>query len=348
MAFQVKGFDRLFFAALVAASIGGVLAWLIGIPVPFLLGSSMATALIAMFGINFELPESVRIFAFFILGIQAGSGVTPAALEQVSLWPASFAALLVAVFFTISVTYLYLHKVRKWSRQTAFFAALPGALSFVLAAAKETSADFRAVTILQTIRLFLIIGIVVPIISVFEGAHPIPMQPMPPDALWQFALLAICGILGAIVGHYSRLPGGMMLGSLLASSALFGASVVTIRLPPLFANFGMIVLGMVIGSRFSGLDRQEIKRLFPASFYAFLFGTIAAASIGLLLHLVTGIGISKIALAFVPGAMEAMTVISFFLGVDPTYVAAHHVIRFLIIAISVPFIARWLGQRRGR
>ena len=343
----MKGFDRLFLAAFVAALMGGVLAWLVGIPVPFLLGSSMATALVAVLGLNFELPEPVRIFAFFILGIQAGSGVTPAAMEQLSLWPASFAALLVAVFFTIAVTYLYLNKVKNWSRQTAFFAALPGALSFVLAAAKETSADFRAVTILQTLRLFLIIGIVVPVIAFFEGAHPIAAAPIPANALWQFVLLATCGILGAIAGHYSRLPGGMMLGALLASSALFGASVVTVHLPPPLANFGMIVLGMVIGSRFSGLDRNEIKRLFPASFYAFLFGTIAAASIGILLHLVTGIGLSKIALAFVPGAMEAMTVISFFLGVDPTYVAAHHVIRFLIIAISVPFIARWLGARRG-
>jgi uncharacterized protein len=266
-------------------------------------------------------------------------------MEQVWLWPASFAALFTAVVATITVTYLYLTKALGWSRQTAFFASLPGALTFVLAAARETEADYRAVTVLQTIRLFLIIGLVVPMITLLQGgAAALPEMPLPPDAIWQFGLLLAAGLAGALAGHYSRLPGGMMLGALLSSALLFGTAAVNVRLPPFFANIGMIVLGIVIGSRFSGLEKSEIRQLFAASFNAFVLGTAAAALIGYLLHLATGIGLSKIALAFVPGAMEAMTVISFVLGVDPAYVAAHHVMRFFFIAVSVPFIAKWLSQ----
>ena len=337
--------DRAFLLAAIIAAFGGLAAWQIGVPVPFLLGSSLASAATVLAGINFKLPEPLRIFAFFILGIQVGAGVTPAAMEQVSLWPLSFAALLVAVFLTVLTTFLYLRRARGWDRQTAFFASLPGALSFVLAAAAETSADHRAVTILQTIRLFLIIGIVVPLIALFEGgAHPAIVQTAPENALWQYLLLGACGVLGAVIGHLSKLPGGMMLGALLASAALFGTSAITVHLPPPLANCGMVVLGMVIGGRFSGLDRNEIRRLFPASFFAFAIGTLAAASVGLLLHWTTGISASKIALAFVPGALEAMTVISFYLGIDPAYVAAHHVARFLFIALAVPFVAKWLGR----
>lgn len=338
-------FDKRFAAAFAAAAAGGGTAWLAGVAVPFLLGASLATAIAAMAGWEVRLPEPVRIFAFFALGIQAGSGVNPAALEQLWLWPASFAALMAPVAATIAVTYLYLTKVQRWSRQTAFFAALPGALTFVLAAARETSADYRAVTILQTVRLFLIIGLVVPLITVLKGgAAIVPDMALPPDALWQFGLLLTAGLLGAAAGHYSRLPGGMMLGALLSSALLFGAAAVNVWLPPAVANMGMIVLGMVIGSRFSGLGRDEIRKLANASFVAFVLGTAAAALIGYALHIATGIGLPKIALAFVPGAMEAMTVISSVLGVDPTYVAAHHVMRFFFIAVSVPFIARWLGQ----
>ncbi len=341
MSKSVRGFPALF----LAASAGGCLAWLAGIPVPFLLGASLATAIAAMSGMDVRLPEPVRIFAFFALGIQAGSGVTPAAMEQVWLWPASFAALFIAVAATISATYLYLTKGRGWSRQTAFFASLPGALTFVLAAARETDADYRAVTILQTVRLFLIIGLVVPLISALEGgAAHVPDAPMPADAALQFGLLLAAGAAGAFAGHFSKLPGGMMLGALLSSALLFGTAIVDLRLPPVIANVGMIVLGIVIGSRFAGLEKSEIRQLALASFNAFVLGTAAAATIGYILHLATGIGLSKIALAFVPGAMEAMTVISFVLGVDPTYVAAHHVMRFLFIAVSVPFIAKWLAR----
>lgn len=336
---------RSFPATFAAAAAGGAIAWLAGVPVPFLLGASLATAFVALAGAQVRLPEPVRIFAFFALGVQAGSGVTPAALEQLWLWPASFAALLAAVSATIAVTYLYLTRVQRWSRQTAFFAALPGALTFVLAAARETGADYRAVTILQTVRLFLIIGFVVPLISVLEGgAAVIPDAALPPDAPRQFGLLLAAGLLGAVAGHYSKLPGGMMLGALLSSAVLFGTASVNVRLPAAIANTGMIVLGMVIGSRFSGLGRHEIRKLAQASCAAFILGTAASAFIGYALHRATGIGLSKIALAFVPGAMEAMTVVSSALGVDPTYVAAHHVMRFFFIAVSVPFIARWLGQ----
>lgn len=341
----MKNLSGSFPATVVAASAGGGIAWLAGVPVPFLLGASVATALAALAGMDIRLPEPVRIFAFFALGIQAGSGVTPSAMEQVWLWPASFAALFAAVAATIAVTYLYLTKARRWSRQTAFFASLPGALTFVLAAARETDADYRAVTVLQTVRLFMIIGLLVPVISVLQGrAAPLPEVPLPPDALWQIGLLLAAGLLGALAGHYSRLPGGMMLGALLFSATLFGVSAVNISLPPAISNVGMIVLGIVIGSRFSGMGRTEIRQLFSASFFAFVLGTAAAALIGALLHLVTGIGLSKIALAFVPGAMEAMTVISFVLGVDPSYVAAHHVMRFFFIAVTVPFVAKWLAQ----
>lgn len=338
-------FDWTLTAACLAAAAGGLIAWAIGVPVPFLIGSSLATAIAVVSGLHFKLPAPLRSLAFFALGLQAGSGVTPQALEQVSLWPLSFVALLIAVLMTILVTYLYLHKICRWDKQTAFFAALPGALSFVLAAAEQTDSDHRAVTVLQTIRLFLIIGIVVPLIAVLEGGGaPIAIAVNPPDAASQYLILLGCGIAGAVVGHFSRLPGGMLLGALLASAMLFGTSTVSVKLPPALANIGMIVLGMLIGSRFSGLDRNEIRRLFPASFFAFLLGTTAAAAVGLALHLATGIGLSKISLAFVPGALEAMTVISFALGVDPTYVAAHHVMRFLFIALTVPFIARWLGK----
>ncbi len=340
----MKGFDLKFAVALAAAGIGGAVASWIGVPVGFLLGAALATAAVVLAGLHFTLPEPVRLLAFFALGLQAGSGVTPAAMEQVTLWPLSFIMLFFAIALTIIATFLYLVKGEGWDRQTAFFAALPGALTFVLAAARETKADFRAVTIVQTIRLFLIIGIVVPIISAYEGAEPaLGQHSLPADAAFQFSLLAGCGIAAAIAGHFSRLPGGMMLGALLASAFLFGTSQVTVRMPDPLANTGLVILGMVIGSRFSGLGIGQIRGLFRISFFAFIVGTVAASAVAILLSWMSGIGPSKIALAFVPGAMEAMTVISFILGIDPTYVAAHHVMRFLMIAVAVPFIARWLG-----
>jgi uncharacterized membrane protein AbrB (regulator of aidB expression) len=42
--------------------------------------------------------------------------------------------------------------------------------------------------------------------------------------------------------------------------------------------------------------------------------------------------------------LEALTVIAFSLGVDPAYVASHHVVRFMLIALVVPFLAKSLRR----
>ena len=69
--------------------------------------------------------------------------------------------------------------------------------------------------------------------------------------------------------------------------------------------------------------------------------TLAASAVTLLF----GVGIIQALLAFAPGAMEALTVIAFQMNIDPAYVAAHHVARFVALVIAVPILARWLERR---
>jgi uncharacterized membrane protein AbrB (regulator of aidB expression) len=44
--------------------------------------------------------------------------------------------------------------------------------------------------------------------------------------------------------------------------------------------------------------------------------------------------------AFAPGAVEAMTVLAFALGLDPLYVGSHHLARFLLISLVAPPLLR--------
>jgi uncharacterized membrane protein AbrB (regulator of aidB expression) len=38
-------------------------------------------------------------------------------------------------------------------------------------------------------------------------------------------------------------------------------------------------------------------------------------------------------------------VLAFQMNIDPAYVAAHHVVRFVALVLAVPILARWLGRR---
>ncbi|WP_091919791.1 AbrB family transcriptional regulator [Phyllobacterium sp. CL33Tsu] len=121
--------------SLLIATAGGLTAWLIDLPIPFLLGSTIAVTAASLSGVRIYIPDRLRGFVFFSLGIQAGSGVSPGILDQMVLWPVSFLMLFVALVLVTSLTYLMLRKGCGWDGPTALFSALPGALSFVLVAA---------------------------------------------------------------------------------------------------------------------------------------------------------------------------------------------------------------------
>lgn len=327
------------------AGSGAALAFLIGLPIPFLLGSMCAVTIASLSGVRIYLPSWLRNTVFIMLGVQAGSGVRPETLSQISEWPLSFFLLFVMLISVTGFTFMLLRYVLRWDVQTSFFSALPGALSFVMAAASETRADLVKITIIQTVRLLLLIGLLAPVLNVLGQSAPhVDLTIAEGDHQSEWLFLIIAGGLGALIGHYSRLPGGMMLGALLASAFVYVTGIVAVRVPPEMADFGMIILGVLIGSRVDSRHRGMIVTYLPAALLAFIVGTGTATAVCVMAWLVTGLHPAQIALAFAPGALEALTVIAFSLGVDPAYVASHHVMRFMMIALFVPFLARALKR----
>ncbi|MBA8903660.1 AbrB family transcriptional regulator [Phyllobacterium sp. P30BS-XVII] len=331
--------------SLFIASAGAFSAGFVGLPIPFLLGSTLAVTAASLSGVRIHLPDWLRVFVFFMLGIQAGSGVSPDTINQMVLWPVSFFMLFVALVAVTGLTYLMLRKGFGWDGPTALFSSLPGALSFVLVAAMGTQANMVKITVVQCIRLLLLIGFLAPLLAIIAKNAPHVVVEMNYNWTVQEALiLFVCGLGGALLGHFTRVPGGMMLGALLASALLHGASLVTAVVPRSIADIGLIILGVLIGSRVGAEHRTQLVRYLPAALCAFVIGTVASFLAAFAVWYMLDIHPAQIALAFAPGALEALTVIAFSLGVDPSYVASHHVARFLMIALAVPFLARWLSN----
>lgn len=327
------------------AGTGAAIAYLIGLPIPFLLGSVCSITLASLSGMRIYLPVWLRNGVFIMLGVQVGSGVTPATLHQISEWPLSFVLLLLMLVSVTGFTFVLLRYLFRWDAQTAFFSSLPGALSFVMAAASETRADLVKITVIQTVRLLLLIGLLAPVLNVLGQSAPhSDLVVVSGSHQGEWLLLLAVGGFGAALGHCSRLPGGMMLGALLASALVYVTGFATVRLPVEMTDFGMIILGILIGSRVDAKHRSALLSYLPAALLAFVIGTVAAALVSVVAWLVTGLHPAQIALAFAPGALEALTVIAFSLGVDPAYVASHHVVRFMMIAFFVPFLARSLKK----
>ena len=54
--------------------------------------------------------------------------------------------------------------------------------------------------------------------------------------------------------------------------------------------------------------------------------------------------IANIVIAFSPGAQDTMMVLALALHLDPVYVGAHHLVRFLVVSLAVAVAARRLAR----
>ncbi|RFC62720.1 AbrB family transcriptional regulator [Fulvimarina endophytica] len=336
-------------ATLAIAGAGGLLASALSLPVAWLLGPMVAVAVASATGLDTRLPNALSQVAFFVLGVQAGSGVTPDVVGQIAIWPFSFAIQMVGVCLITLATYAYLHFGLKWNHETSLFASLPGALAFVVAAAEDTRTDMQRMLIVQTARLLLLIGALTPFLGWLEGGGATEAATRgEPGSPSQYALLFAVSLVAALLGRMLRIPGGLMLGALIGSAAIHASGVSEVAVPSAIALPCLVLLGTLIGSRLYGIERKALLSLMPISIVCFLIGIAFSALAGLLAVLTLPLEPGKVALAYSPGALEALTVLAFQFDIDPAYVAAHHVVRFMGIALIVPFLASRVKRRRAR
>jgi uncharacterized protein len=55
--------------------------------------------------------------------------------------------------------------------------------------------------------------------------------------------------------------------------------------------------------------------------------------------------IANVVIAFAPGAQDTMMVLALALHLDPVYVGAHHLARFLVVTFSIAVGARCLARQ---
>jgi len=338
----LRRLGRLLLTAALGAAGGALFAWL-GLPAAWLAGSMTAVAAAALAGLPVDLPAPVRNAAFVLLGVSMGTSVTPETMAQLRAWPLSLALLAGSVAATLMAGALYLRRVHGWDPVTARYASIPGALSSVLVLAATSAADLPRVALAQSVRLFTLVALMPAILSFLgddAGAGPpanaAVTSTLPEIVVTLTASAAVAGLLAAL-----HVPGGVLLGAMMASAALHGTGLVAGRLPPGLLILGFVATGAVIGARFRGTTLTVLGRTLPGAMGSVLLALALSAGFAALGTAWLGLPFGQLWLAYAPGGVEAMAVMALALRLDPAFVGAHHVTRILGLNLVVP-----LWQRR--
>lgn len=336
-------------AALGCGTAGGLLfAWL-AIPLGWLLGAMFASAAAAFGRLGPSVPGPVRSTVIGILGVLIGGGFERERLETALLWLPSAGLLLVYVPLVGAVSLWYLRRFARLGPYTAFFAATPGGLSEMVLLSDRAGADMRSVALVHATRVLTIVALAPFFVEAAGGApRAAPPEGVPDPG--ELVVLALAGLAGAVVARRLTLPAPDLLGPLLTSAGLHLSGWVTAEVPRPVVIFAQIAIGAAIGSRFRGLDPAHALRqlLGGLGLTATMFALTAVFAT--VLHLVTGLPLVALVLAYVPGGVVEMGAVALALGIDPAFVATHHLLRIALVVFLAPLLfplwRRFVERRR--
>ena len=325
---------------LAIAASGGILAGATGVPAGWLAGPMIAVATAAVFRLPVAMPVMLRDGAFAVLGTMIGTTVDRRTLESLPEWPVSVAGLVIGVAIMLAVIPAWLHHLHGIDRKTARMCAMPGAMGFVILHAIETGADSRRVAILQILRLCTMLLVVPGLFAVLYGTGPLQAGRDVPPLSWPIAL----GLVGAGFAVFPlarrlRLPAPaffapMCLSAGLSLTGLFdrGSLPLELTLPAL------VVSGAAIGARFRNTSPRYLLESARAGLGSVILAVAITGTLAWAVAAITSFPFLQVLLAYAPGGIEMMTVLSLSLGLDPAFVAGHQLLRFLTVCLILPFL----------
>lgn len=324
---------------------GGLLFLWAGLPGGLISGAMTTVGIAALAGRPLAVPPLLTQTVLVLLGISLGSLVSRQLIQHVSSYPLTIGLLALATFCSTFGSSLYLQRVHGWDSTSALLAGSPGALSQITILAVEKGADVAGIAVVQTMRV-IILTAALPLLVALSG---ISQQASPTFGIATASPLELAALIGASVAvalllRLAKFPASWMFGAMIASSALHGTSLIEGGLPNWIRNVALVGIGALIGSRFARMRISTLLKHVHAGLGSFAVAIVISAIFVAIIVLTTHVRFADVVVAFAPGAMDAMLALALTLHIDPIFVGAHHLSRFVFVSITTPGIVHLFGR----
>lgn len=330
---------------LAIGGVGGALFLWASLPGGLISGAMIAVGGAAISGRPLVVPPILTQTVLVLLGISLGSLVSRQLLQHIGAYPLTIGLLALATFCSTFGSSYYLQRVHGWDRTSAFLAGSPGALSQITMLAIERGADVSAIAVVQTMRV-IILTAALPLLLALTGIAP-SSPPADVTAIaspLEFAGLIAAAVAVALLLRLIKFPASWMFGAMIGSSVLHGTGLIEGALPPSVRAVALVGIGSLIGSRFARMKTKTLLSHVNAALGSFAVAILISAVFVAVIALTTPVRFADTIVAFAPGAMDAMLALALTLHIDPIFVGAHHLSRFVFVTIATPGIIHLFGR----
>ena len=337
-------------AALLAASaFFGAGLELAGLPAALLLGPMIAAVIVAVLGATITVPKLPYCAAQGTIACLVAASITPSILSTfLSDWPIYIAVVFSVLGASSALGYL----MSRWHilpGTTAVWGSSPGAATAMMLMAEAFGADARLVAFMQYLRV-IFVAVAASLMARFwidgDTASVASQIVWFPAIVWpDFATTVAFSLLAVVVGHFTNIPAGALLVPMALGVVLNLTGLVHFQLPEWFLVAGYAVLGWKIGLGFTREVLGHALHALPKIVGSILVLLTFCGGLAALLVYTLGVDPVTAYLATSPGGMDSIAIIAASTQVDLPFVMALQTVRFVIVLIVGPPIARFIANR---
>jgi uncharacterized protein len=316
-----------------AAVVGAMVARLGGLPLPWLLGSLFATALVGLLGAPIRPIRYGRTVGQVVIGSAIGVQFNKTViLTLLSLLHVMVVVAVVAIVVGACGA-LLLMRLGHLDKTTAFFATVPGGVAEMVNIAPRYNAELEPIMLAQTLRVGLIVAVAPFLVIQFSHAGGPSLVPALTMG-WPIALvLLVAGALGGAAFASFTFPNAWFMGAI-AVGVVFGfMGLAEGRAPDLVLIPAQILIGASLGVQFRREFLTRLTRIMLASSVVVLFSATIMALIAAGVAFVLALPVPNMVLAFAPAGMAEMVLTAKLLGLNAPVVAGFQLVRIIIILV---------------
>jgi len=286
-----------------------------------------------------------------LIGVTIGATVSAEALRQIAGDAVVIAVVTVATIGLSLLAGRVLALRDDVSVVTGTFSMIAGGASGVVALARELGADERVVTVVQYVRV-LIVLLTLPLVTALVFRPPSGRgevgpagSSLPTDLVFVAATLVAGLVLARLVPQVptATLLAPMAVAAVVASAGWLGE----VQVPDQVEWVAFALIGVQVGLRFTRASLRAITRMLPLVLALIVGLLVLTALMGAALAWLTEVDGLTAYLATTPGGLFAVLATAADSGSDVTYVLALQVFRVVVILLLTPVLARVLRRHEA-
>ncbi|MEP4197111.1 MAG: AbrB family transcriptional regulator [Aliishimia sp.] len=331
--------------------VGAVVAVLLGLPMPFLMGALASVGFYAAMRTargqsEAHFPKPLRRLFVGLIGVMIGASFTADLLGSLpAIWP-SLLAMIGFVGVALGLGYAIFRILGRYDKVTAFYSAMPGGLIEAVSLGEEAGGDVRVLALQHFARIVVVV-VTVPLLYLAWTGQAVgsaggqSFEVGTWDWFDVIELFAIA-VVGMWIGPHLRFPAAHMVGPLVLSAVLHGSGMLHLSSPFWLLALAQLMVGCGLGVSFAGATLRDLMRAFGLGtvYVVVILGlsyTVAFVLSGLL-----PFSFDTLFVSFAPGGVTEMGLIALSLGISPVVVTVLHVFRIALTVAVAGILAKRL------